>query len=246
MMRDCWNERGPVAYKERSSTLSIKNYFLLFFIFFLSSSCSSLFYQGDSNVYFPPTRFGLSPQEVSFKSKEGAELSGWYFASTKAGPSLGTVIQFHGNGENMTSHYLSLAWLLREGYNLFTFDYQGSGKSKGSPSQRQVYFDALSALDQAWQFHQKSGAKKFIVYGQSLGSAVVARALPDWEHHDQVNLLVMDSSFYSYRTIARRILARQWVTWIVSPLGWLSFFNLNVLKSNPLGFPRQNFAIPQS
>lgn len=121
----------------------------------------------------------------------------------------------------MSSHYLSLAWLIPKGYNLFTFDYRGYGQSEGSPSQKGLYHDALAALEQAWRYHVDSKALRFVVYGQSLGGAVAMRALPDWPGHDHVDLLVLDSTFLSYKEVASRLLASRWLTWIFQPLPYL-------------------------
>jgi fermentation-respiration switch protein FrsA (DUF1100 family) len=194
---------------------------LLFLFSFSFFGCSSVFYQPDSNLYFLPKRFNLAAQEYSFPSRDGTQLVAWFLqAQTQRGEKpLGTIVQFHGNAENMSSHYLSLAWLIPEGYNLFTFDYRGYGKSKGKPDQAGVYMDALAALDEARSLHEKSGAKRFVVYGQSLGGVISMRALLDYKA--PVDLVVMDSTFASYEDEAQSFLASYWFTWIFSPLGRL-------------------------
>ena len=200
--------------------------FILLAVVFCFSlvGCSHLFYQPDQILYYPPEKLGLHPETLHFPSRDGTPLLAWYFPA-KTQPAKGTILQFHGNAENMSSHYMSLVWLTQEGYNLVTFDYRGYGGSEGIPNQKGVYLDGLAALDQAWKMHSASQSKQFIVYGQSLGGAIASRSLIDWEKRDQVNLLVMDSSFYSYPTVARRILSRHWVTWVISPLGWLLVSN---------------------
>lgn len=197
----------------------------LCWIGFALLACSSLVYQPDHVMYDPPEKFGLQPEEVSFKSRNGVNLGGWFFHSTKPGKPLGTIVQFHGNAENRTSHYVTLAWLLHEGYNLFTFDYAGYGDSEGEPSQKQTYLDGLAALDQGLKMHLQAGGGEFFVVGQSLGGAIAARVLNDWPSKDQVRLLVLDSTFDSYSVVARRILERRWFTWPLSPLGWLFVSN---------------------
>jgi hypothetical protein len=121
----------------------------------------------------------------------------------------------------MSSHYLSLAWLVEQGYQLVAFDYRGYGKSEGDPSQKGTYFDALAALNLAWKFHQENHAQHFIVFGQSLGGAIAARALQDFPQKDHVDLLVLDSTFTSYKSVARRKMASFWLTWPLSPLASL-------------------------
>jgi len=195
---------------------------LVFFIA-VTSGCSTVFYQPDHAYYFPPERFNLRPRQIQFQASDGTRLIGWFFAAkmNKDEHPKGTIVQFHGNAENMSSHYLSLAWITARGYNLFTFDYRGYGQSDGNPDQAGLYRDALAALAQSWRFHIESKAPRFAVVGESLGGAVAMRALPDWLPHTRIDLIVMDSTFLSYRQVARRILARHWYTWLLQPLAYL-------------------------
>jgi len=187
------------------------------------SSCSGLVYYPDKYFYYPPQKFGLPYEEVPFKSKDGTQLYGWFFSpydhtkKVKVQPK-GTIIQFHGNAQNMSSHYLSLVWLVSQGYNFFTFSYRGYGKSEGEPDQEGTYLDGLAALQKAWDLNTESKGKLFVVYGESLGGAIAMRSFADFPHKDKTDLLVMDSTFLSYRNVAQRILSRHWMTWLFSPL----------------------------
>lgn len=188
--------------------------------------CSSLFYFPDHELHYDPRKFGRTPVEVAFEAEEGFQLYGWFFESQRQ-PALGTVVQFHGNAQNMSSHYLSLLWIVEHGYNLFSFDYRGYGKSQGKPDQRGTVQDGLAALDQAWKLHSPPGSQ-FIVYGQSLGGVIAFKALSYFKHRNEVNLVVMDSTFASYKRVARSLLAQSWFTWILSPLA-------GILVSNEYG-----------
>jgi fermentation-respiration switch protein FrsA (DUF1100 family) len=183
------------------------------------SSCTRVFYQPDRFIYFPPERNGYAPKDIFFKSGDGTFLHGWFFEGSK--PAKGTIVQFHGNAENITSHYSSLVWLTREGYNLFTFDYRGYGKSEGVATQEGLYKDGMAALDEAWKLHKQSKAKKFILYGQSLGGAVLMRSFADFQHQDETTLIVADSTFSSYQRVARQKLAGFFLTWPFQPLAWV-------------------------
>jgi hypothetical protein len=193
---------------------------LLFF-----SSCSSLFYYPSRQLYYPPNQLGFEFREIAFQSLDGTQLYGWYFPAPQGATLQGTVIQFHGNAQNMSSHYLTLAWLAEQGYELFVFDYRGYGKSQGNPSQKGTYEDALAALDQAWKLHHEKGKKKLIVVGQSLGGAIAMRALADFPHRSDVSLIVLDSTFMSYTSIAHKKLSSFWLTWPLSPLAGILISN---------------------
>lgn len=187
------------------------------------SSCSGLFYYPDRSLYYLPGQTGDYAEEYEFKSSDGIKLVGWFFPAYGKGstrPPLGTIVQFHGNGENISSHYRALAWLAKEGYGVFTFDYRGYGKSDDvKTDQKGTYLDGLAALAQAYSIHREAKAKKFVVFGQSLGGAIAMRSLEDFPERAHVALMVMDSTFVSYKDIARRSLARSPITWLFSPLG---------------------------
>jgi len=191
----------------------------LFLSLFLSQSCSHLFYQPSARHFYDPAQFNITYKDVWFDSTDGTKLHGWFFPTTKK--AKGTIIQFHGNAQNISTHFLSLVWLVNEGYNLFTFDYRGYGKSQGSSSQEGLYQDAVAALKKGREFHLAHGQGHFIVYGQSLGGIVLLRALPDFEEKDEVSLLVLDSTFDSYQDIAFDKLKSRWFLWPFSPLAYL-------------------------
>jgi hypothetical protein len=192
------------------------------------SGCSSLAYQPTNTIYADPSRANIRFESLDFESKDGTRLHGWYFPAIteKNKPAKGTIIQFHGNAENMTSHFASLFWVIDAGYNFFTFDYRGYGGSDGDPNQSGVNDDALAAVEYVSKKVARTGSKKDIVlYGQSLGGAVLMRAYRDIRAnealHDRVRALVVESSFYSYKAIGRSLLARTWFTFLLQPLAYV-------------------------
>lgn len=182
-------------------------------------SCTNLFYQPSGRQFFKPEAFKLGYEDIYFKSSDGTKLHGWFFKGK--GEPKGTIVQFHGNAENISSHFLNLAWLVNEGYNLFTFDYRGYWLSEGDAEPQGVYHDSLAALDKAFELHDKAGGKHFVVFGQSLGGAISLRAVPDFKNKDKVTLIVQDSTFSSYEDIAVDKLSSVWFLWPLSPLGYV-------------------------
>lgn len=186
-------------------------------------SCNHYFYYPDRNLYFPYQKTGYAAREVHFSAQDGNKLYGWFFPS-QSQPVQGTVIQFHGNAENLSSHYLSLVWLTQVGYQLFTFDYRGYGRSEGEADPDGVFLDSLAALAKAREFHAKlpnSENATLILYGQSLGGAIGMRAIAELPKNTSPQLIVLDSTFASYSDIAHKKLKEHWLTWLFSPLAWL-------------------------
>ncbi len=189
----------------------------LFLILFTLTGCNHLFYFPTADVYYPPENLKLKYEKVAFKSADGTALTAWFIPTVKK-KVKGTIVQFHGNAENMTSHYMSLVWLVQEGYNLFTFDYRGYGASAGKPTQKGTVEDGVAAISEALKKHS-GGA--FIVWGQSLGGAILQASLERVSDLQKVDLIILESTFTSYRKVAASLFKRGAVTWFLVPLTYV-------------------------
>lgn len=190
----------------------------------LLTGCSSLLYYPTHVIHFPPEKLGLAPEEVWFPSEDGTRIHGWYFSS-QAGkdPSVaprGLIVFFHGNAENLSSHYASLIWVLEKGYDFLIFDYRGYGRSEGSPSPRGTVMDGAAALGWAHYRLKDRGWKStpLVVFAQSLGGAVGMRSVIESKGRVPVRMVIVDSTFPSYREAGRKLLARSPITWLLQPL----------------------------
>lgn len=190
-----------------------------------SSSCSSLFYHPTRQLYYDPAWKKFQYETLPFQAEDGTQLYAWYFPKRK-GPYRGTIVQFHGNAQNMSTHWASLIWVIDQGYNFMTFDYRGYGGSMGSPDQEGVHQDALAAIALAEKKSKPiSGKKDIVLYGQSLGGAVLLRAFAEVPDRKRVRAVVIEGSFPNYKRMARRVLSRSWLTWLFQPLGYLVVSN---------------------
>lgn len=183
------------------------------------NSCSGLFFYPSKEQLADPAQYGIHPESVSFKSSDGTHLSGWFFKSATK-PVKGTIIQFHGNAENMTSHFRSLVWVIAHGYNLFTFDYRGYGTSEGRPTIEGLNMDAVAAYSTV-AGHPEASKGPLILYGQSLGGIVLLKAMENFQNRSMVSHVIVEGSFLSYQEIAREKLSHIWLTWPVQHLAYL-------------------------
>ena len=174
------------------------------------------FYYPDHRVYQTPDQSGLRYEEVSFTSRDGTPLTGWFVPAVKK--PIGTVIHFHGNAQNMTAHFSYVDWLPAEGFQVFTFDYRGYGRSGGAPTRRGLYEDCLSALDYI-KSRPDVDTSRLVVLGQSLGGANALYALGK-NPQAGVKAVAIDSTFYSYQSITRDVIAGipllRWLRWPLS------------------------------
>ena len=185
----------PIAMKK-----IIFNHFLLFFVLFLVSSCStsSFFYAPEKKLAGSPDPATYSVEEINFRSGNGNTLNGW-FLKPKTGTPKATVLQLHGNGGNISYQYQFAEPLVKAGYQVMVFDYEGYGNSTGSPSQEKVLDDGICALKYARSRDDVKGTK-LILFGQSLGghlSCVVAA-----QENNLIDALVIEGAFSGHERMA--------------------------------------------
>ena len=182
-------------------------------------SCNNLFFYPVDKYFYNPKSAGLNPEIVSFVTEDGVELTGWLFAAFDQ-PAKGTVIQFHGNAQNMSTHFLLLSWMSDLGYNFFCFDYRGYGRSGGKPTFKGLQQDAAAAYRYILNRNDFNDID-VILYGQSLGGAVLLKALESFPKRERIKAVVVEGAFLSYQEIARRKLADLWITWPVQHLAYI-------------------------
>ena len=185
----------------------------------LSGACNGLFYYPDSYERLTPANLGLAYQAEGVREADGTTLALWHLRPLGA-PHRGVIVHFHGNAENMTSHVLFVVWLVEAGYDVVTFDYRGYGSSTGTPDRAGLGRDAAAVI--AWVRNQPQFREQpLFLYGQSLGGAVAAVAAQEVPPYALAGLII-ESSFASYRGIARAKLGAIWLTWPFQyPLSWL-------------------------
>lgn len=188
--------------------------------------CNSIFFQPDSEIYSvpasydPPAResFLVLPQRAG-QSAPPEKIHMWTLLPAAQPKAM--VVQFHGNAQNLTSHVQFLSWIVGHGYGLVIFDYRGYGRSSGTPSREKAIEDGERVLADVAKNYP---ALPMVVVAQSLGGALGAVAVSRFEqkHPGRVQGLVLDSTFGSWRGLARRKIAQTVVGWPLQfPLSYL-------------------------
>ena len=185
------------------NALSFRAVILLLLPLVLSGCLQDAFYYPDNVLYSTPQNAGLAYEPVSFQSKDGTRLSGWFIPAVGyADPkkAKGTVIHFHGNAQNMTAHWSFVQWLPERGYNLFVFDYRGYGASQGKPDPKGVFEDSDSAVNYV-RARPDVNPDRLLLLGQSLGGASAIDVLGSGNRQG-VKAIVVESTFFSFSSIA--------------------------------------------
>jgi len=213
------------------------------------SGCSSMLYAPTNDLYASPKAMGLVFDEVKLTS-DSHSLYGWRFRETRFKKPKGWILFFHGNGQNRSSHFLSLVWMLDRGYDYFIFDYQGYGESDGKPSPEGTVDDGIAALN--WFFETAKEPRyqgvPMIVFAQSLGGAVALRSLEEYTAKTSrpipaLRWVVLDSSFLSYQRATASVLSKHWITFLFQPLSALLVSDAEAPKHDLDRLPKTNYLV---
>lgn len=180
----------------------------------------------ESSMTFHPLRVAASEhlrppdgaESVWFNSADGTRLHGWFF-QTELRPETATIVYFHGNGGNISNVSWVGQWFAKRGFNVLLFDYRGYGASEGDVGpESALYADGDAAV--AFVVNKKgANSQRVVLYGQSLGTAVVA----DVASRQHVGAVVLESGFSSASSVASTALP-----WLPR---WLHFLGKNRFES---------------
>jgi uncharacterized protein len=175
-------------------------YIFFCYIVILLSACStsSFFYAPKKELveYPDPSLYQL--EELHFKASDGETLHGWFLKPINK-TIVGTVLHFHGNAANISYQYQFAAPLIKAGFQVMVFDYEGYGKSTGKASQEKVLDNGIQALH---YIKERADVKntKLILFGQSLGghlSCVVAA-----KEQALLDALIVEGAFTGHELMA--------------------------------------------
>jgi fermentation-respiration switch protein FrsA (DUF1100 family) len=172
--------------------------------------------------YVDPSKLKYTPKEIVVNSEQGEKWVGWYFtrgkSSAPGAANRPTLLFFHGNGQNLSAHFFGLYWILDEGYDFLIFDYPGYGGSEGQPTPDNTVTSGQAFFQ--WLRDNRVSKGPIAIFGQSLGGAVAMTVAKDLSRDPDLCLVIVDSTFASYRGAARSLLSAHWTTW---SLQWIPY-----------------------
>lgn len=195
---------------------------LLAFLVFLIAFYYILRLFEKNSIYFPDRQILADPkairvpfEEVALTTQDNVLLHSWHLKHPEAGgrpaQARPTVLFFHGNAGNISHRLDKLEILYDLGLDVFIFDYRGYGKSKGSPSEKGLYEDALAAYGHLTGA-QKIPSEKIILYGESLGAAVAAELAV----RKKAGAVIFEGAFTSTVDMGKEVFPFLPVKWMVT------------------------------
>lgn len=139
--------------------------------------CGYMFFFQESFIFHPEVLaknevidYGLNEAELSIETEDGEKLSG--ILSKSSAESKKLVFFLHGNSGNLTDQAQAAKFYTELGFDFFTFDYRGFGKSSGKiKSEEQFYEDIERMYDEMLSVYSPDS---IIVVGYSVGTAPAA------------------------------------------------------------------------
>lgn len=204
-------------------TLAI--YFILAGLLLAALALVALAWHGAGQLIHParhlattsPQDYGLESEAISFKTRDGLTLRGWFIPTARQSDTKGTIVFCHGYSGDCSPDLVYAPLFHQAGFNLLFFDYRGHGASDGDFTSL-VYFersDLLAALD----FLRSRGIGRVGLMGFSMGGAVALATAP---HSPMVAGVISDSTFAELRSIVQQEAPSRGVPKFLAPLvGWL-------------------------
>ncbi len=188
----------------------------------LLTACTSMLFQPLKQHVYTPEVVNLEYCDITFVASGGLRLHGWRLFASSEKAKRGTVLFFHGNGENISTHFGNLYWLMYAGYEGYLFDYRGYGKSEGVAELDGIIRDAGDMIE--YVARQIPVNEKLIIIGHSLGGALAIHAVANSPYKDRISTLVTIETFSDYRAVTRDVLATSWLTWAIQ---WPASLTIN-------------------
>ena len=168
-----------------------------------------IFYPMEEHVLTPDV-LGVSYEDIYVETTDNIRLHGWkLFAKDQA---AGTLLFFHGNAENISTHFTNVYWLTEHGYDVYLFDYRGYGKSEGEAELDPIVDDMELLIGHVLEAIPLE--EKLVVIGQSLGASLAIHAVAHSQYRDRISILVSVAAFSDYHEIAQDVLAKSRIFWL--------------------------------
>lgn len=133
-----------------------------------------------------------------FISKNGNKLNGWMLSPKNRKP-IASILQFHGSAANLIFHQKIIEPLVKQGFQIFIFDYSGYGLSEGKATRKNIEIDAYSAFQHFINKPRVQGTK-LVLYGQSYGAYLAT--IVGAENQEKIDAIVIQAGFTSHKAEA--------------------------------------------
>ncbi len=189
-------------------------FFYLVFVAYVYVFQDRLVYVPFSDLTSDPGQIGLEYEEL-FIDVQDEKIHAWFVPAENP---RGVILFCHGNAGNISHRLQTIELFHSLNMSTMIFDYQGYGKSSGSPSEKGTYLDAWSV----WNYLVEDRGiepEKIFIFGRSLGGAVAA----DLAAQSNSAGVVLESTFTSVKDLGTEL-------FFFLPVRLLARFEYNTLE----------------
>jgi uncharacterized protein len=119
-------------------------------------------------------------ETLKLKDSEGYNLEAWYVPISG---SKGTILLFHGHGGAKSQMLCEAEYFNSLGYNTLSLDARSHGNSEGNVCT--VGYKETEGVKLAYDFVKSKGEKNIILFGSSMGAAMIIKAVPEFKLEPQ-------------------------------------------------------------
>jgi fermentation-respiration switch protein FrsA (DUF1100 family) len=206
------NETGVLVLQirinfKRKGLFILSSCFVLILIVSLAG-CTQFIFQPHRMHYMTPDVANVIYEDLVIQSSDQIELHGWKLITPEQ--YRGSILFFHGNGQNISSHFANVYWLTEYGYNVYLFDYRGYGKSGGVAALDNIVLDLQAMI--AEPLRLISDEEALTIIGHSLGGSLAIYAVANSQSKQRIKSLVTIGAFSDYHAVAQDTLSTSWLT----------------------------------
>lgn len=174
------------------------------------AACTNFLFVPYRPIPVTPDMVGVRYEDISVAMHDGISLHGWKLLAT--GNKQGTILFFHGNGDNVSTQLPATSWFPEQGYDVYIIDYRGYGQSEGVAELENVIRDMETTI--AYVVDRLPEDEKLIVIGHSLGASMAIYTVAHSAFKKRIRTLVSIDAFSDYHDVTRDVLSRSWLFWL--------------------------------
>jgi fermentation-respiration switch protein FrsA (DUF1100 family) len=149
-----------------------------------------------------PAKHGLTADAVTFATKDGLTLSGWFFPAKDS--ARGTVIVSETDAGNMSYLIPTAGFYVDTGFNVLLYDYRGFGASQefDTAPDALIYPEYLFDLNAAVDFVKPRVQGPIVLLGLSIGSTV---SIAVAAQRQDIAAVIVDGVYSTTHAVAKAI-----------------------------------------
>ena len=200
---------------------------LIVFVLLFVTGCTNFLFHPMKPYFITPDQVGGRYDDITFSTGDNTLIHGWKLYADTA--PVGTLLYFHGNAENISTHFGSVFWLTKQGYDVYLFDYRGYGQSEGETDLDLIIKDAELMIGHVVG---RPDVDNITVIGQSLGASIAIYAVAHSQYKQDIDALVSVSAFSDYHDVTQDVLSKSWLLWLFQwPLSYTISNKYSPVKS---------------